>query len=144
LGEFNEERHNFRRDGIDILLTFYNYGKTPAWILETSFRFTNISDSEYQAALSYETAFQSTPGDPVPPGKPLPTIRRPLELSEELLGRPNQGNLIFFGFIRYRDVFGQSRETRVRMKFQRNQEDITQERPGQWVYDGPDEANRHT
>lgn len=144
LGEFNEERHNYRRDGIDILLNFHNYGKTPAWVLETSFRFANISDSEYRAALNYEPAFLSKHADPVPPGKPLPTIRRPLELSEYLVGRPNQGNLLFFGFIRYRDVFGKVRETRVRMKFQRNQEDLIQDRPGQWIYDGPPDANRHT
>jgi len=148
LGEFGEERHNYKIDGIDILLTFRNYGKTPAWIVESSFRFMRITEEASRLPLEYETPAIFSDGEPVPPGKSFPSIRRSLELAEELAGRPGEGEVIFFGFIRYRDVFYSNtkttRETYVRMRFERTQHDIIFARPGRWVYDGPPDANRHT
>jgi hypothetical protein len=145
----NADRHNFHRDGIDIFLTFHNYGKTPAQIVEVSLRFVKVSDEEYKLPLQYAAPVSYSYGVPIPPAKPFPTIKRPLELSEQLVLKPDiAGHLIFYGFIRYRDVFYDSlkalRETYVRMRFEQTPSDLVLNLPGQWVYDGPPEANRCT
>jgi len=148
LGEFGEERHNFKKDGIDILLNFHNYGKTPAWIVELSFCFRKVTEETNKGPLEYEPPTVFPYGEPVPPGKPYPSIRRSLLLDRDLLGRPYDGIYIFYGFIRYRDVFYERtrkrRETRVRMRYERTQMDVGLNRPGRWLYDGPPEANRQT
>jgi hypothetical protein len=142
------ERRNFHRDGIDIIVTLKNYGKTPAWVIERSFRCMRLSDEALKSGLEFAGPIVSECGEPIAPDGQFPDIRCPLELTEDLLGRPGLGTVIIYGYVKYRDVFyettGKARETFMRMRFERTQHDIILDRDGQWVYDGPPEANRHT
>jgi hypothetical protein len=140
------ERHSHHRDGIDVIVNLRNYGKTPAWIVERSFRCVRFSD-EAVKSLAYDPPITSECGEPVAPDGDFPEIRCPIQLSEDLVGRLGVGTVIIYGYVKYRDPFckrGRPRETRVRMRFDRTQDDIIRERDSKWVYDGPPEANRHT
>ena len=148
LGNFRDERRNYHRDGIDVVMTFSNYGNTPAWIIETSLRFLLIDEEALSSPLEYAAPTTYGNGEAVPPGKTLREIRIPIEIVEYLVGRPNEGVHVFFGYIKYRDAFydvtKQIRETWVRVRFEKPDRDVAMDRPGQWVPDGPPEANRHT
>ena len=147
LGDFTEERQNYRPEGINLYLTFKNYGKTPAWVVEHCFHFVRIPKRTYTLEPFEPYDPQIIPfGEPVPPDKPYPRICAQLELDEEIVGRPDlPSDFIFYGYIKYQDVFypttRQMRVTHVRKRFERTQDDVIQDRPGRWVDDGPPEAN---
>jgi hypothetical protein len=147
LGDFTEEQQNYRPEGINLYLTFKNYGKTPAWVVEHSFHFVRVPKrtSTFDPLEPYDP--QIIPfGEPVPPDKPYPRICAQLELDEAIIGRPDMpSDFIFYGHIKYQDVFypttRKTRVTLVRKRFERTPDDVVQERPGRWVNDGPPEAN---
>ena len=149
LGDFTEERHNFKPEGLNLFLTFRNYGKTPAWVVEYCFHCVRVPKESPGLPRECFNPEIIPFGEPVPPDKPYPRICAPVMLAEELVGRPHEPSaLIFFGYIKYQDVFYRTtkelRVTYVRMRFERTQHDIIMDNPGRWVYDGPAEANWST
>jgi hypothetical protein len=135
---------------LDAVFTFKNFGKTPAWVIESCFNFVQVSEEIYKLDIfPYGVPDVSPSGNPVPPLEPYEVMRVPLSLSEDIVLHPEKGFFtIFYGYIKYRDVFYENtkvvRETYVRKRFHKTQHDIIMDEPGTWVYDGPPEANRHT
>jgi hypothetical protein len=150
LDEFRDVRRNNNRDGIDAVFKFKNFGKTPAWVVEYCFSFVQVSEEIYRLNR-FEFGIPDTfpSGNPVPPLEPYDVMRAPLILSEDIVLHPDANAVtIFYGYIKYRDVFYEDtkeiRETYIRKRFERTQHDIIMHERGRWVYDGPPEANRHT
>ena len=97
--------------GIFALLMCQNEGKSPAWIDEKRAKFEIVSALPLKP--NFESAeFLQTGPEPIGIGNAKPPKTR-LPWIAEAIGHEQTGKMmIIYGFVKYRDIFGKSRETR--------------------------------
>jgi hypothetical protein len=147
----------FNRTKPDIVVFFKNFGRTPAWIVESTFRFVLLEQTVLSLPLQYAETTRLPDGEPVPPGSRAVGIEVSLEISGES-GRDltdadiraiefGNSRLFLYGFVRYRDSFYEQTEE-IRETFFCLRYWVTplgtSTAPARWIYYGPDGANKHT
>jgi hypothetical protein len=121
-----------------------NFGKSPAWITESSICFERCSPEYVIERLKYATASKMPNGEPVPPGDVYKFREVELEPSASL----PHSDFLLFGYIKYKDIFfdktKEIRETYFCLRYRITDVEYMTDREGRWFYDGPAEANRHS
>ncbi len=138
---------------INVVVAFKNYGKTPAWIVESSLRFVMERPHLLEQRIAYgESALPAI--RPLPPGQPFTLIRH-LEPAATLGGKDwdlvLNGEVSFFlyGFVKYRDSLSgpdsKLRETSICFEYRLTPARvIVNPNSGDWLIAGPRKANDYT
>jgi hypothetical protein len=131
-------------------ITFKNFGKSPAWIVESVVRFVKCAPN---APLIYGDPVRLPSGEPVPPNhtavpvevQPEPLFSLGDQDWEQIEGQ--EEILRLYGYVKYRDAFFEHtkclRETYFCLRYHVTLVERFTDQDGRWVYDGPPEANRH-
>ena len=128
---------------------YRNFGRTPSWIVESAARMIIVPSRETLTwPLDYgpTNLVNGSNGTPVPPDQPTnPTwqaLEPPFPTEAQIQSIQREESFAFlFAFIRYRDVFARTRETRFCVQWQVASGFRT---TSGWIYAGPKEANRNT
>jgi hypothetical protein len=128
------------RPGDMVAISFKNHGRTPAWFTEVRAHFV-FSDPEVKN-IEWDKLQMFPYKQVIVSGESTAEFRLPLDMNR--LVQPEiwpPGDSVVYGMIRYRDIFGQQRETTFCYAYHLLSDGSG---TGEWKQSGPPEANQNT
>jgi hypothetical protein len=137
-----------------VVVRFRNYGRTPAWLIESAFKLVKSEMDESRFPFDYQEPVALPDGEPIRTNGTATSVVVQLEANPPYLTvddmvsiKENRTFLYLYGFLRYRDVFSEQRkelrETYFSFRYRSSPQAPGEAGSGMWCYCGTEGRNKH-